>query len=258
MSTFSSSINTEEKKFSLLTIPSQWEVPSQQYDAISQSHFEPQPPPVTEPKNTDTVNAFYLVREKIYPIIDSTNLLKLGLQLDSDVYSYNMSGAIDKKPIIENRNRYITNNSFKDLNELQMYLRDTGKIPSYLELQTIDGKGYGVFTKRDVKAMTFLGYYQGQYRPHNSLHENLYGYNFTDFENKTTGYIDAENITFSNWARFINDGDSTRYNVEYSVYNYQIFIFSTKDIKAGEELVGNYGDSYWKAYETKTGLKKLP
>jgi hypothetical protein len=83
----------------------------------------------------------------------------------------------------------------------------------------------------------------------NNIHFNDYCFKFKDFKATDVGYIDGENLTFANWTRFINDGASP--NVEFVVYNHQIYIFATRDIRVGEELIGAYGDDYWKLRDRK-------
>lgn len=215
----------------------------------------PTPLPMPEIKSESKIDMCYLVRDKIYPTVPVKDMFKLGLQLDSDVFSYGMTGSISKEPIFANRNRLVTNDSFANVESINEYLIEWGKIPTFLEIKTVVNKGYGAFTKRAIGKLTFLGYYSGQYRTPNSIHSTTYGYTFVDNEGQTKGYIDAENMTFANWTRFINDGDAIRYNIEYAVYNNQVYIFTIRDIVPGEELIGNYGEEYWKNRE-EAGVKK--
>jgi hypothetical protein len=219
-------------------------------------NVEPMPPPIPKPDAEQKVNVCYVIRDKVYPAIYISDLLKLGFQLDSDVYNYDSSGSVNKLPLFKNRSRYIINSSFDNASMLNKYLREWGKIPEFLEVKPMEGRGFGIVTNRNLKKLTFLGFYQGQYRPINSVHSNEYGYEFKDFSATSQGYIDAENITFSNWTRFINDGDAEKYNVEFAVYNNQIYIFTLRDVLAGEEILGSYGEEYWKIQEAK-GVKKL-
>lgn len=198
---------------------------------------------------------FYIQREKVYKNLNLNSIIKLGFHFDSDIYKYNSEGIVEQKPYISKFNQYIVNKNFKDCNEINLYLKENGKIPDYLELKNTDNKGYGIFSKKDIPEKTFLGFYQGMYRPPNIIHNNIYGFIIKNFDNEDIGYIDAENLTFSNWVRFINDGHPSRYNIEYCVHNYQVYIYTTKHIKKNDELVGDYGDKYWQSLEKK-GVKK--
>jgi hypothetical protein len=214
-------------------------------------------PPAPDVKPTDgmVVDHFYLVRGGVVPVIARGDLFAHGLQLDSDVYRYTAQGRIEDKPSLSNRHRFVTNDSFKSTAEIEAYLRSWGKIPSFLELKPVPGKGNGIFTKTDIPHLNFLGYYEGVYRPlGKKFVENVYDFIVHNFDAKPCSLIDAENLTFSNWTRFINDGASP--NIEFAVYNCQIYVFAARDIKAGEELIGSYGEGYWKAMEAK-GIKRL-
>ena len=216
----------------------------------SKDNTNPKPPPV-QPVVEQKYNACYVIRDKIYPVLTTDDIFRLGFQLDSDIYQYELAGGISKEQLFSNRGRYITNGSFTDAVGINSYLREWGKIPAFLEVKS-GSKGYGVYTHKSIPKMTFLGFYEGQYRPANVFHSNDYGYNFRDFNGAMPGYIDAENMTFANWTRFINDGVDC--NVEFAVYNNSIYVFALHDIAPNEELLGSYGDDYWKQRES---LKKL-
>lgn len=61
------------------------------------------------------------------------------------------------------------------------------------------------------------------------------------FEVHTRKTIDGRDR--SNTARYINH--SCRPNAEPTTHKGRVFIFSTKNIKAGEEIVYDYGKEYW-------------
>lgn len=198
---------------------------------------------------------FYAVHGTVIPFVSAEDMVHHSLQLDSDIYKYDENGQRSDRPIVLNRKRYITNESFKDVDELNQYLRKWGKIPEFLELRNVPNKGYGVFTKVDIPALTFLGFYDGIVRPFNKKIVNSVYYNtVTGFDGKPCCVVDGENLTFSNWSRFINDGKSP--NLEYVSFNMNIYHFTLRDIKANEELIVSYGPDYWNAMGNK-GIKKL-
>jgi len=212
----------------------------------------PKPPEVIKPSQPVTTNLLYVIRDTIIPAITTSDLLRHGLQLDGDVYNYTSEGCISKTPVLANRYKYLTNDSFKDAEEIDSYLRKWGKIPAFLNLKKTESKGYGIFTTVDIPLGSFLGYYEGIVRPlDKKFVHNKYLFNLLDFDSKPCSISDAENLTFSNWTRFINDGGPDSINIEFCVYNTQIYVFPKRDIKAGEELVGSYGDQYWQSLNIK-------
>ena len=216
---------------------------------------QPSPPPLIT-DNTRQSNVFYIVRDRIFPTILNTELARSGLYLDSDVYRYDITGSIVKEPVFKNRHRLITRQSFKTADELDKFFKYWGKIPSFLQVKDSPGRGYGIFTNVSIKEGTFLGYYEGQYRPFSSqiYCEHTYLFNTKDIDGNQVCLVDGDNATFSNYIAYINDGD--KYNVDFSCYNYQIYAFAKTDIQAGEELFAPYGEAYWK-YKEKLGMKKL-
>jgi len=201
-------------------------------------------------------NRFALTRDKLYENLLSSEILFHGLQMDSDVYRYNPDGTLNTEPVLRNRERFITNERFKNQFEITQYLRYWGKIPQFLEVRSTPNKGYGIFTVIDIPKLTFLGYYDGMRRPvvPKPYTDTVYGFLTMGFDNKVCAVTDAENITFSNWARYINDGKEP--NIEYTNYNMQVHIFTIRDVVAGEELLGSYGDDYWRIH-TQRGYARL-
>jgi hypothetical protein len=212
------------------------------------------PNPVMKPSAAETVDIqavapepkFIVDRDKQYKGIMAKDLLMLGIQLDADVYK-----MTDAEPILvlQNKNRFLTNTNFASATELNKYLTRNGKIPTWLELRQTKEKGLGVFAKENIVKGTYLGHYEGEYRPYNQLLQNRYCINTVSNAGQQLGYVDSENITFANWSRFINDGAKT--NVEFCTYNCQVYLFATADITTGEELQVSYGETYWSKYGPK-------
>jgi hypothetical protein len=228
--------------------------PSEASSHSAGGNGNPVPPPIKVDENK-MLDQFYLIRGDVVPLVSSLDVLRHSLQLDADVYRYGSNGRITEKPVLANRHRFITNDSFKSAEEIDTYLRFWGRIPDFLEIRKTETKGYGVYSKVDIQPLTFLGLYQGIQRPvDKKIVDSAYNFIALDFDQKPCAMIDSENITFSNWTRFINDGNTL--NIEFCVYNMQIYVFSSKDIKAGDELLGPYGEAYWKGVEQK-GVKKF-
>lgn len=168
----------------------------------------------------------------------------LGLQMDTDVYEKNNPSNY----YVRNADRYKCNSDFKDAKELNKWMRERGKIRGDLELRMTDTKGYGVFALKHIKSGEFLGFYEGLYRQFipkgNPLIEHIYAFHNLNVADKPDGVMDAENLIFSNWTRFINDDDT--HNVRFDCYNHAVYVWACEDIKPGDELTGPYGDLYWK------------
>lgn len=217
--------------------------PATQQSAPASSAATASPTELPQPDDPDYSNMLYVVRERVYPMMSVEQVLRTSFQLDSNVFKYKADGTPEATPLFDNRKRLITNQSFKDVNELSEYMVKWGKIPSFLELRETPEKGIGVFTKVAIPKLTFLGFYQGLYRPLEFISDGSYNFNTKDFSGHSSAYIDAGNLTFSNWTRFMNDAEST--NVEASEYNHQVFMFTIRDVAEGEELTTSYGKSYW-------------
>lgn len=185
-------------------------------------------------------------RDVSYDNIEWDLISKHCLHMDSDVFEYTSKNpTVMLKQVFNNKKHYKLNNNFT-VKELNDYLLLWGKIPTFLELKESEGKGWGIFTKNDIMPNMFLGFYQGNVRPNFPNKTNKYLFECVDFEHKGIGQIDAENITFCNFARWINDGKE--HNVDYVEHNYQVYAYTTRYIKAGEELIAPYGESYWAMY----------
>jgi len=179
-------------------------------------------------------------------LISAAQLSGTSALCDCDIYM--MTTPTEGAKVICKRFAKFRNNaSFKDAAEINAYLRYWGKIPEFLEIRDVPGKGYGVFVKpgHTIAAGTFVGFYQGDYAQ-NMLFKNdshNYALGVVGPDAKVVATIDAENITHSNWARFMNDGATA--NVEYVGYNYQTYCETTRDITENEELIVHYGAPYW-------------
>ena len=182
---------------------------------------------------------FTVIRDITIENISYDQLKSNNLELDSDICDNN--GEI----ISMNRNKFITNTNFSNADEINQYLRYWGKIPQFLEVRQTEHKGYGIFTLQDISPDTPIGVYLGIPRiNYNLTLDNPYLYRVLNFHNEYEGIFDAENLTYSNFARFINHQDTP--NCRSTVCSLMILITSEKYIPKGSELSINYGESYWK------------
>jgi hypothetical protein len=237
-----------------------------------------------QPVTPQEEQLFKIERDNIYDKVPGNILFRYGLQLDGDVYRYEKS--VDEKgqevtvlkQVLSHRNKYLTSDSFRvkepsqespqdvshsdtstdskpevipvNLKKLNDFMYTWGKIPTFLEIRQTENKGLGVFTKKRLGASVFLGFYGGFYRPTPLLNNNnRYLYTFADFDKNTLGAIDADNLLFSNFTRYINDGKSP--NLDYVSYNYQCMCYTNREIDADEELTVSYGEDYWKTFGPK-------
>jgi hypothetical protein len=142
-----------------------------------------------------------------------------------------------------NTNKSIADNYFND-SEFDLYIRKS-RIPN---------AGFGVFTNSFIPKDTVIGEYIGDIIESYKPQYTTYSFEIIkpDEENGIMGYgIDClalprcymsmiNDAQFSN--RFTNNCDFDQREKERMVY-----VFSTRDIRPGEELFIDYGPYYWKA-----------
>lgn len=185
-----------------------------------------------------------VVRDDIYKNIEDFQIDTNLLALDSIVIDS------DGKVKTDNLEMFVTNKNFgngKDKSTLiDRYLRFWGKIPQFLAIRDCKDvkKGLGVFALMDIDPHVFLGIYQGISRI------TIDGWNFenpytmhTESLDVDEAIVDGENITFSNFTRFINH--SKNGNCRCTLELNGAMLFTTAPIKKGDELLFDYGDSYW-------------
>lgn len=186
--------------------------------------------------------------------------LASSFHIDSDVWTDgDPPGTI--ATLWSNSEQFIDNRFFEDdplsppgpthlsVAKLNTFLRTWGKIPEFLEIGISAGKGYGVFAKSFIRKGTFLGNYVGVPRTI-SVGNNSYNFTTVGFKGETSRLvIDAENIRFANWTRFINDGKDL--NCLFVELPYSVWVTAVDDIAAGTELLVSYGQVYWTAHDRK-------
>lgn len=190
--------------------------------------------PIPTAHDTTTDTGVISVREKEHRLKNLHDARQLGFVLDSDVYE---NGNV----VYLNRHNYITNSNFETPEQVESFLRLWGKIPSFITIKESPGKGWGAFTTFDIDTDVILGFYEGMKQPHHSL-TNCYHYSIKGFDIEDVGVVDAENMRFSDWTRFMNHSDDC--NVTSVCINYEILLHTNRVIKAGEELTIDYGPEY--------------
>lgn len=138
-------------------------------------------------------------------------------------------------------------------------------LPDFLEIKysNIKEAGLGIFAKKNIPKGKFLGNYVGELKPSDSFF-NWNPYIFETIISNKKYKIDANDITKSNWTRFINCSYNNKVeNVmtistrDKNVYVRQsdkkeivldgyVLFYSKRDINIGEELLFNYGTPYLK------------
>ena len=120
---------------------------------------------------------------------------------------------------------------------------------------TVKSAGKGVFAKTLIPKGKRLCSYEGELLSEQEFDKRSDTSYVFEVQKKVSGkyklfYIDARKKKYSNWARYVN-GVKTPFqkkknlNVRAYQYNEKIFYKTTRNIKEGEELFIDYGDSYW-------------
>jgi SET domain-containing protein len=151
--------------------------------------------------------------------------------------------------------------TIRSLNELKLRkkaerIRDnyhnSSEFNLYIDDSQIKGSGLGVFTEDDILEDTIIGEYRGELIESFEQIDNDYYYQLIE-PNKETGQkglgVDASKLPRCYMA-MINDAtlDKKYENncmFEDDIENKKVYVITTRDIKAGEELFVSYGDSYW-------------
>lgn len=135
----------------------------------------------------------------------------------------------------------------------------------YVQVSTIPKAGKGLFTRTPIPAGSVIGEYTGEMLPISVLNDKT-----TDrtYYVETLHYFTKEGAvpgaiidgkTMDNKMRWINDPryDKARTNAQMKQNGEgRLFVYSTRPIKAGEEILMSYGEHYWKEEEA-AQLNKL-
>ena len=122
------------------------------------------------------------------------------------------------------------------------------KVSQYKTAVKKASAGRGLFAMENIPANICFMEYKGREISEDEKYTSNSKYLF-EINNKVTidGYIK------NNPARFINY--ACRPNAEFDTYKNKVFVFSTKKIKAGEEITIDYGKEYFDAYIKPKGCK---
>lgn len=133
---------------------------------------------------------------------------------------------------------------------------------NYIEIRrsNIPNAGFGVFATQNIPCGRALGYYRGEIVTPEE-HERRYakkGYGeysllANDIDNPTEKvYIDGKH--HYNWVSRVNasKGTGKKPNIQWDAYGH---VTALRNIKKGEELLLNYGRSYWQG--KKNGTRKI-
>lgn len=105
--------------------------------------------------------------------------------------------------------------------------------------------GFGLFAVEDIPAKRFIIEYWGELVP-SEVADRVAGRYLFDLENGKT----ILGGTRKNIARYANHG--CRPNAEVRISKNRVYIYSTKRIKAGEEVNYDYGEEYFDTFITKS------
>jgi len=119
----------------------------------------------------------------------------------------------------------------------------------YLDKSDIPNAGMGVRAAKFIPKGTILGKYNGRRltrREYLKLRNKDYVFEVSGYPRI---YIDASNIKYSNWTRYINGARTKRQkkliNIETFEKHKNIYFEAIVDIEPDEELIFDYGRHYW-------------
>ena len=123
-----------------------------------------------------------------------------------------------------------------------------GHKPKFIKIKKSLLHNKGAFSKKKILKGTFLGHYMG-----NISKNMLTGpYVFHSKTSNGTISIDASDINYSNWTRYMNcstnksNENVNSYILTNNNYNGYIVFYANRDIKKDEELLYFYGNMYGK------------
>ncbi|KAJ1463303.1 hypothetical protein M885DRAFT_557014 [Pelagophyceae sp. CCMP2097] len=150
--------------------------------------------------------------------------------------------------------------------------RDGCNVNAGVAIRESPGKGFGAFATRAFARETVVGDYVGERLSQRDVdgrykgadtswrdklwlkRRSLRGVPLTGdyiFKVEDDLYIDAEDHTTANWARFVNHGgEESNMRVKSLAYSFpagdpRVWFVSTVDIQQGDELLFDYGEEYW-------------
>lgn len=118
-----------------------------------------------------------------------------------------------------------------------------------------DAVNRGVRALQSFDALTIIGEYTGMlvpaiYDPDSEICDNIYLFALAESRRRDTIACISARL-YGNWTRFINHAnDESKRNIEfvfiYTMNRLRVVVTTTRKIEFGEEILGDYGDSYWR------------
>ena len=117
----------------------------------------------------------------------------------------------------------------------------------FVQESTISGAGLGLFTSEDIKENTRIVPYVGKFSSSPGFATAKHGPYVMQSDDTDVGqtFVNSNHISMG-VGRLINDGCYKHYNnVKIVIEKDIIVVVAVRLIKAGQELLGPYGDTYW-------------
>lgn len=192
-------------------------------------------------------------------IIDASKLPRCYMGMLNDSINSKFKNNCEFEPDIENKKVYIV--STRDIQageELFIgygynywFTHESG-FNLYIEDSQLKNSGLGVYTNDDIPENTIIDEYRGELIESFDFVSNPYSFTILqpDKENNIKGlFIDPSKLPRCYMA-MINDASlETKFtnncDFEPDIENKKVYVVSTRDIGAGEELFVSYGEDYW-------------
>lgn len=136
----------------------------------------------------------------------------------------------------------------------------TNDIKLIVKNSTLPQAGKGLFTKSFIPAGTHIIEYKGRVTTWNEVKEK-------EADNAYIMYVNRNHVInalpykkalarYANDARGIGKIKGLRNNAVYATVKNRVYIKATRDIKAGEEILVDYGKSYWQTMKENREIDK--
>lgn len=124
---------------------------------------------------------------------------------------------------------------------------------------TLKGAGKGLFTTRDIAKGKKIVEYKGKITKWKDVddQDGLNGYIYYVNRNHVIDASDARDALarYANDARGLVRTEGLSNNCTYRIEGVRVFIYSTRNIPAGSELLVGYGKEYWDIIKENWGVK---
>lgn len=136
----------------------------------------------------------------------------------------------------------------------------TNDIKLIVKNSTLPQAGKGLFTKSFIPAGTHIIEYKGRVTTWNEVKEK-------EADNAYIMYVNRNHVInalpykkalarYANDARGVGKIKGLRNNAVYATVKNRVYIKATRDIKAGEEILVDYGKSYWQTMKENREIDK--